>query len=263
MADLPELLDDLCAEGDALDRLVADLTEGDWRRPTPAVGWTVAHQIGHLLWTDLAALTAITDPDAFAAGVEGITDLDGFVDVGAAEHAVREPGELLAHWRAARRELAAALAGVPVGTKIAWYGPPMSAASMATARIMETWAHGGDVAAALGVAQPATPRLRHIAHLGVRTRDFAFVIHDRAVPAEPFRVVLTAPDGSIWEWGPGDATQSVSGSALDFCRLVTQRVHRADTSLVAQGSDADIWLDLAQAFAGPPGPGRVQKAGDR
>ena len=37
---------------------------------------------------------------------------------------------------------------------------------------------------------------------------------------------------------------------------VTQRLHRDDLDLVATGPVADRWLDLAQAFAGPPGGGR-------
>ena len=98
--------------------------------------------------------------------------------------------------------------------------------------------------------------MRHVAHLGVRTRGFAFATHGLDVPAEEFRVDLVAPDGDVWSWGPEDAAQTVTGSAGDFCRLVTQRVHRADTDLVATGPDADRWLDIAQCFAGPPGEGR-------
>lgn len=261
MTELRTLLDDLRAEGDDLDTLVADLPAAEWATPTPAAGWTVAHQIGHLLWTDRAALTAIGDPDAFVAAAHAaLADPTGFVDKGAADLAARPPAELLADWRAARGDLAAALAAVPAGTKILWYGPPMGAASMATARLMETWAHGGDVAAALGATRTPTTRLRHVAHLGVRTRDFAFTVHDRTPPAGPFRVRLDAPDGTVWEWGSTDAAQSVSGPAIDFCRLVTQRVHRDDTALVAVGPDADAWLDLAQAFAGPPGTGRGSEA---
>ena len=75
--------------------------------------------------------------------------------------------------------------------------------------------------------------------------------HDRSV-----RVELTAPSGDLWSWGPEDATQSVRGSAYDFCRLVTQRVHQSDTDLVAQGREATTWLGIAQCFAGPPGNGR-------
>ena len=69
---------------------------------------------------------------------------------------------------------------------------------MATARLMETWAHGLDVADALGIKRPATDRLRSIAHLGVRTRDYAFFVNNLAAPAEPFLVELRGPGGDIW-----------------------------------------------------------------
>jgi uncharacterized protein (TIGR03084 family) len=133
----------------------------------------------------------------------------------------------------------------------------MSAASMTTARLMETWAHGLDVTDALGQPPSVSDRLRHIAHIGVRTRDFAFAQHGLPVPEEPFRVELTAPDGGTWSWGPEDAPQRVTGPAVDFCQRVTQRRHRADLALTATGDDADRWLDIAQAFAGPPGAGRA------
>jgi len=127
---------------------------------------------------------------------------------------------------------------------------------MATARYMETWAHSLDVHEALGLELRVTDRVRHVAHLGVRTRDFSFATRGLAPPAEELRVQLTAPSGATWTWGPEDAAQSVTGSAADFCRLVTQRVHRDDTDLVAVGPDADRWLEVAQCFAGPPGEGR-------
>jgi uncharacterized protein (TIGR03084 family) len=135
----------------------------------------------------------------------------------------------------------------------------MSTASMATARLMETWAHGQDVADALGVVRPPTDRLRHVARLGVRTRDFAYGVHGLTPPGDPFRVELRAPSGDLWTYGPEDAEQRVTGPALDFCLLVTQRAHRTGLDLRADGPDADRWLDIAQAFAGPPGGGRTPK----
>jgi hypothetical protein len=48
----------------------------------------------------------------------------------------------------------------------------------------------------------------------------------------------------------------VRGSATDFCRVVTQRRHIADTRLEVAGPAAQEWMGIAQAFAGPPGPGR-------
>lgn len=251
------IVDQLHAESEALDALVAALPAERWAAPTPAPGWTVAHQIGHLLWTDRVALMSVTDEAAFVDLVAGAqTKIDTFVDDAADEYASIPPARMLADWRATRNELHAALREVPDGRKLLWFGPPMSAASMATARLMETWAHGLDVADALGVTVAPTARLKSIAHLGVRTRDFAFTVHGLTPPAEPFRVELRAPDGSVWAWGPEDAAQRVSGLALDFCCLVTQRRPRAALDVVAVGPDAEQWLSIAQAFAGPPGVGR-------
>jgi uncharacterized protein (TIGR03084 family) len=256
MADAGPIVDDLRAESDELDALVATIPENRWRAPTPAPGWTIAHQIGHLLWTDRVALTSITDEAAFGELLaSAAADPTGFVDAAAEVEAQRSPAELLGDWRATRQRLHEELLGVEPGRKLAWFGPPMSAASMATARLMETWAHGLDVADALDARRKASARLRAIAHLGVRTRDFAFSVHGLTPPAEPFHVKLFAPDGP-WEWGPEDAAQRVTGSALDFCYLVTQRRPLGELDIVAEGDDAQRWLTIAQAFAGPPGPGR-------
>ena len=258
MPDLSAVLSDLHAESESLDALVAPLSEADWDRQTPAEGWTIAYQIAHLAWTDDTSIKAVTDPEAFAEVVEWATRMpDTFVDSATETLASSQaPSLLLQSWRTLRAELAEALAGVPDGTKLPWFGPPMSATSMATARLMETWAHGQDVADALGVVRPPTDRLRHVAHIGVRTRDFAYAVHGEPAPDAPFRVELAAPSGEQWAWGPDDAVQRVSGPAHDFCLLVVQRRHRDDLALVAEGPDADHWLDIAQAFAGPPGTGR-------
>jgi uncharacterized protein (TIGR03084 family) len=257
MADAAPMVADLRAESDDLDALVAPLTDDRWAEPTPAPGWSIAHQIGHLLWTDRVSLTAVTDEARFAEVLAvAVADPTGFVDDGAAELAAAPPAELLADWRATRARLHAAMLAVPDGRKLPWFGPPMSAASMATARLMETWAHGLDVADALGVTRPATMRLRSIAHLGVRTRDYAFTVNDLTPPVEPFLVELRAPDGGMWSWGPPDAAQRVTGSAEHFCFLVTQRRPLNALDVTAHGADAQRWLQIAQAFAGPPGRGR-------
>ncbi|WP_030734630.1 TIGR03084 family metal-binding protein [Streptomyces sp. NRRL S-31] len=264
MADPTPVIDDLRAESDELDLLVAESEAGRWALPTPAAGWTVAHQIAHLAWTDRSALLAVTDADAFRALVEKALAAPGsFVDEGAEEGATLPPAELLTRWRTGRAALEDALRAAPPGARFPWYGPPMSAASMATARLMETWAHALDVAEALGVVRPPTDRLRHVARLGVRTRDFAFGVHGLTPPDDEFRVELTAPSGAVWSYGPPGAAQRVTGPALDFCLLVTRRAHRADLALTARGPDADRWLGIAQAFAGPPGPGRPAKGADR
>lgn len=260
MSRLDVVLDDLEVEGDQLEMLVAPLddgADGGWRTPTPAAGWDVAHQVAHLAWTDETAVFAATDTVAWDATVlAALADPDGFVDVEASRGAAAPATELLARWRKARAALAATLRELPEGTKLPWYGPPMSATSMATARFMETWTHARDVADALGVVLPADERVRHVVHLGVRTRDFSYRNRGLEPPADEFRVELSLPGGEVLTFGPRGAAESVTGSAYDFALLVTQRLHRGDADLQVTGQDADAWLDLAQAFAGPPGPGR-------
>jgi uncharacterized protein (TIGR03084 family) len=271
MTVLDGLLRDLAAEGDQLRAAVAGLDDAGWHTPTPAEGWDVATQIAHLTWTDevavLAARAARGDKQEWDEVVlQAIADPEGYVDVAAAAIAKTTLDastgsgtgaaghQLLARWDAARAALADALRSAD--GKLPWFGPPMSPASMATARFMETWAHAQDVYEALGTVPEPTDRIRNVCHLGIRTRDFAFGTHGLTPPAEEFRVDLVAPSGDVWSWGPESAAQTVSGSAYDFARLVTQRIHRSDTDLVATGADAQTWLGIAQAFAGPPGAGR-------
>lgn len=257
---LESVLADLAAEGDRLEAAVATLDEAGWRTPTPAEGWDVATVIAHLAWTDEAATAAATDKAVWDGLVlDALADPEHAVDKAALAAGAVSPPALLDRWRAARLTLAGVLRSYPEGQRMPWYGPPMSATSMATARFMETWAHGLDVLAALGVEPEVSDRVRHVAHLGVRTRNFSFATHGEHPPAEEFLVALTAPSGAVWTWGPDDASQTVTGSAYDFCLLVTQRIHRADTDLVAVGPDADRWLDIAQCFAGPSGEGRAPR----
>lgn len=254
---LEQVLTDLAAEGDVLDALVRPLDEAGWRTMTPAEGWDVATTVVHLAWTDESAIAAGTDKEAWDALVlQGMADPEGFVDAEAFAGAKASGAEIYARWTASRPALAAMLRAYPEGQKLPWYGPPMSPTSMATARFMETWAHTLDVADALGERPEPTDRIRHIAHLGVRTRGYAYTVHGEQPPTEEVRVELVAPSGETWSWGPEDAAQSVRGSAYDFCLLVTQRAHRDDTDLVAVGEDAEHWLSIAQAFAGPSGKGR-------
>ncbi|MDH6114193.1 uncharacterized protein (TIGR03084 family) [Kitasatospora sp. MAP12-15] len=261
MPDLSELITDLTAECSELDALVADLTTEGWSTETSAPGWTISHQISHLAWTDAWALRALREPVGFEAAARDLfTGPDNAVDAGAEAGARRPHGELLADWRAGRAELAKELAAADPAGKLPWFGPPMKPLSMATARIMETWAHGEDVADALGVQRAPTARLRHIAHLGFRTIPFAFAANGLPQPDAALRVELTAPDGELWVWGPADAVDRISGPALDFCLRVTQRRHPDDLALTAVGPVATAWLPIAQVFAGPPGAGRAPSA---
>ncbi len=255
---MDEVLRDLADEGDDLDRVVSGLSRDQWQRATPAPGWTIAHQVGHLASSDRLATLAATDAEAFAVRrAELAGDFDAAVEASAGEFAADPPEQLLSNWREARSGLLAALAAGQAGQRVPWIVEPVSPATLATTRLMELFGHGQDIRDALGVERPVTDRIAHVARLGVRTRDFAFVTRGLTPPAGEFRVELSSPSGQTWAWGPEDAEQGVSGPLLDFCLLVTQRRHRDDLGLVARGPDAGRWLDFAQAYAGPPGPGRA------
>jgi uncharacterized protein (TIGR03084 family) len=241
--DTPTIGADLGAEMAAVDALV------DWRRPadpavaaalardTPAKGWTVADTLAHLAWTDLAGIMALGDPDGFPARARAMSP--------------PAADQLPEVWPAARTQLLDGLDRAQRDrARVPWFTLPMSAVSFATARLMEYWAHGEDIAQTLGVARQPTARLRHVCHIGVATLGFSFAQHGLPTPADPVRVELGAPDGSTWAWGPPDAADRVSGPALEFALVVTQRRVAADAALRTRGPIAAAWLPIAQCFAG-------------
>jgi uncharacterized protein (TIGR03084 family) len=254
MTTLDDVLADLTAESLQLDQWVAGLPVGGWSTVTTPEGWTVTDQIAHLHWTDTTSLTAIQDPEGFGAMLrEAGSDPTSFVDRETSETSLIPPGDLLLLWREGRVDLDAALRAVPDGEKVPWFGPPMSPTSMATARIMETWAHGHDVGEALGITIPRTARARHVCHIGVRARAYAYLVRGETDPGAEIRVELTGPDGDLWTWGAEDAVERVTGSGYDFALLATRRRHVADVDVRAEGEHAAHWLTIVQAFAGMPG----------
>lgn len=253
--DMERICTDLQEELEALDALVRGLDEADWHRSTPAEGWMVCDQISHIGSTDRVATIAAGEPERFKAEVLSQDRQDRMARQ-LEEGRAMSGAELLAWWRTGRATMLEVFHGLDPKARIPWFGPAMSAVSFATARLMETWAHGQDIVDALGVLRPATERLRHIAHIGVRARPFSYRVHDREPPTEDVRVELVSPAGVLWTWGDAPARNRVNGAALDFCMVVTQRRHLADTDLRIVGPVAEEWMRIAQAFAGPPGSGR-------
>ncbi|HZU72817.1 MAG TPA: TIGR03084 family metal-binding protein [Acidimicrobiales bacterium] len=254
--ELAPLLADVQAEADDLAGVVGGRPERDWDLATPAEGWTVRDQIAHLAYFDGATVTALSDPAAFAELRQRVFESPQSYQA-EVDHLARRPGpELLAGWMAGRKAMVEAFGAADPAVRVPWFGPDMSVASKATARLMETWAHGQDVADALGVERRPTARLRHVAHIGVRAFPNSYRARGMEVPDVSVAVVLRGPAGERWEWGPPDAPDRVEGPALDFCLVVTQRRHVDDTRLVTTPGPARRWMEVAQAFAGPPGAGR-------
>ena len=254
-SDLRTVCTDWMAEADVLEAILADLHEDRWDLDTPAAGWTIRDQVGHLAFSEDMAALAVVDPDEYRSDMgRGIDYIEPH------ERAARERGRampaagLLDWWRRGRNGLLGAILALPEGAVIPWEGPSMKPRSFVTARLMETFAHGQDIRDTLGLPAENTDRLRHVAHLGVITRRYAYGNRGLEAPEADPRVELVTPDGSH-SWGPGDAEDAVTGTALDFCLVVTQRRHVLDTGLAISGPHAMAWLEIAQAFAGRPTTG--------
>ena len=245
------MIADLASEQDSLDLVVADIDEATWQLATDSPGWTIADQISHLQFFDERAALAMNDPDAFGIDRQHLISSaprDLSVELGRQVSA----GELLDAWRHSRRALIEAAMKVDPTVRVPWYGPSMAVKSFLTARLMECWAHGHDVAEAVGVQRSPSDRLKHVAHIGVGARAFSLLINQVPEDSRPIRVELTAPGGELWTWGDETSDQRVLGEALDFCLVVTQRRALSDSQLTVVGDSATTWMRIAQAFAGAP-----------
>lgn len=255
---MTELCSDLRAEYDELAGLVAGFTPAQWAVPTGFFHWTPWDEIAHLMYFDQASMQALTNPQGFAVHardlMEGMARGEQMSALCRQLFGHLDGAALTAQWQPVHRELAQRLSALDPKDRLPWYGPSMSARSFATARLMECWAHGQDVWDAIGRRRPVHARLKHIAHLGVSTFGWSFVVHGQQPPATPPFVDLEGPGGERWTWGePGG--DSIRGPAQDFCLVVTQRRNVLDTALEVDGPTATAWMAIAQCFAGEPATG--------
>ena len=254
---------DLRAEADELHAFLETLGEEDWGRATPFLGWTPWDVVAHLHYFDRVSLLAATDVEAFQAKRAELVKAMAS-GVSGAEQTRRELGDLapealLAQWIETCHALADQLGGSDPKRRLPWFGPDMGVRMFTTARYMETWAHGQDVYDLMRVPRQHTDRIKNVAVLGVKTFGWTFVNRGLEVPGPPPYVRLVAPSGAIWELNEPSEASKVAGSALEFCRVVTQGRNVADTSLEVVGNVATRWMAIAQCFAGgpadPPTPG--------
>jgi len=247
---MDQICNDLQAEHDALDAIVAGISEETWTTATPAEGWDIKDTIVHLIQADMAASLAANDADGFAKAKKAMLEGGGLEWFATGDG--KTGAEVLELWRSERAIMLDAFRSRGPKERIPWFGPDMSTRSFATARLMETWSHGQDVADTVGAPWDATDRLKHVCHIGVTTRGWSYMVRGREIPGGDVRVELTSPSGELWTWGPEDAADRLTGSAEEFALVATQRRHPSSTSLVADGELAAEWLSIAQAFAGEP-----------
>jgi len=252
---MKEIVTDLQAEQESLDKFVSSLAEKDWDRMTLAEGWTIRDSISHIAHIDEVAVMAIHGDNtpfelAFKIGM-------AFNEEGPKKGRSMKVSDLLKWWKGAREIMYAELIKLDPKARIPWFALPMSARAFATARLMETWAHGIDCYDAMGVSPLDTDRLRHVAFLGYQARPYAYSVHGFPAPDKPIRLELTLPSGKMWIQGPEGAGDLIRGSAGDFCRVAVRRRHWRDTALEIRGSEALRFIEIAQTYAGPAGSGRA------
>lgn len=243
-----EILADLVAEQQGLDQFLQSIDYRKWSTPTPAKGWDIQDQVSHLASSEELAFRAIdAGQEAVAAAMAEHDTIDDFTAAGVARGREMRPGQVIEWWRHARADVVDALSRMTGSERIPWLVGDMSSKTFATVRLMETWAHGLDIHAAVDSDPVATTRLRHVAFLGWATLPFAFQTAGEDYP-DPIRVELRAPEYQKWVFGPEDSDQVVRGEASDWCRVVVRRVDAADTSLVAEGEVAAKALEIARAY---------------
>lgn len=247
---------DLREEGAELYELLVTLSDGDWERPTPFKQWTVFDVIAHLHLSDRLAVLSLKAPQEFlteakamAAAAEQAKSLTAYTRE---QLQVRKPSDLLRRWRGLFEEMCDLLEKVDPLQRLKWLGPDMGARTFASARQMETWAHGQDIYDLVQVRRTPTDRIKNIAVLGVNTFAWTFMNRGLEIPREVPYVRLTAPSAAIWEWNQPSEENRVEGLAVEFCHVVTQGRNVADTGLRVVGDPATRWMAIAQCFAGPP-----------
>jgi len=259
---MKQICEDLRTEHEELDAVLSGLDEEQWMIMTPSPGWNIKDTMRHLAYFDDRAALAASDAEAFGQHLQEVmSDLEAFINMLDDVGKDMSIEKLMAWWRKERKKMLEAFAATGRKDRLPWYGPPMSALSHATARLMETWVHGQDIFDALRLTRTNTDRLRNIAHLGVTTFGWSYANRGMEVPQVQVHVELTAPSGDVWTWGPEDVSEKISGPAEDFCLVVAQRRHMDDTRLEVVGEAARDWMLKAQCFAGPPTDG--PKPGER
>jgi uncharacterized protein (TIGR03084 family) len=246
---------DFLDESKALCAQLALLSEVDFERPTLFKGWTINNIIRHLHVWNIAVDLSVRDEVAFGAfitammaGVRGgkLPEFEARYLDGLSGHALRNA------WIERAEATAAAFSALDPKLRLKWVGPDMSALSSITARLMEAWAHGQAVYDVLGVERQDTDRIGNIARLGVNTWGFTWKNRRIEPPGQMPKLRLSAPSGAVWEYGELSESGMISGSATEFCQVVTQCRNIADTALEVTGEVAHQWMSMAQCFAGPP-----------
>jgi uncharacterized protein (TIGR03084 family) len=243
-----DVFDDLSAEQDALEAVLARLDQDAWHHNSGAAGWTVTDVVLHLAQTEEFVLASITGHQAplLARDRDG-PPLDELMDRLVAAQRTAPPAVVFQRWRTARGAALAALRACPPTGRLRWATSPLTPRTLATTRLAEHWAHALDITTPLGIAYPDTVRLWHVAWLAHRSLPYAFAVAGEH--AAPVRCELLAPDGQTWQFGPADAPSLIAGAAGAFCRVGARRLPAQQSGLTVAGPHAAAALRVLRTYA--------------
>jgi uncharacterized protein (TIGR03084 family) len=242
-----DILGDLVAEQDRLERILSTLDDDAWATESGAPGWSVTDVVLHLAQTEEAVVAAAGGSAGLVASFPAARSIDDAMDQRVrAERAA--PDAVFERWRTARRTAVDALRAADPATPLPWAAAPLKPTTLATTRLAEHWAHGLDITEPLGVPFPDTDRLRHVAWLAHGSLPYAFALAGEG--AHDVCCELTAPDGSRWAYGSPDADSTITGSAGAFCRVGAQRLAPDASGLETSGPHGFAALRVLRTYAG-------------
>ncbi|MGJ9423261.1 maleylpyruvate isomerase family mycothiol-dependent enzyme [Aeromicrobium sp. CF3.5] len=244
-------------EVEAISALLDDIGGEDWSTETPAEGWTVQHQVAHLISVYTLAGRAASDPDGFRTFLTHLSsDFGGNVAAAMEPMLTKSPDELVAMWAATSAETVAALDTLPGNQMVPWLVNDIPAAVLAMAGTTEAFAHGQDIRDAFRTLRTRTDHVRMICEFAFHTRTFGWLGRGEEPAELALRLEVEAPSGDLWVIGDPDGADIVTGDAWDLALLVTRRRHLDDLKVRGSSQMAREWLTVAQAYRGAAGVDR-------
>ena len=240
-----DILSDLVAEQQFLDQSLQRIPIKVWDLVTPNKPWTVRDTISHLAdFEDLGA-DSINHGDRIKEW-QTSSDLEALKGRAIKKGRSMRPQDVIEWWRGGRAKVVEPLSHMNGDDRIEWIAGDMSARTFATFRLMETWMHGLDIYATLGIEVEDTPRIRHVCWLGWKTLPYAF--KQAGEHYEPVRVEVIGPGYAKWVYGPEDTDQVIKGSASDWARVAVRRIKPERTRLKVSGEFAEKAVQVARAY---------------